>query len=172
MPLKDLAKGSIILLALAILAAFLVNAVSPSGIALFGDWDPSRGVVTARSKGDVVDHKLEIEDIQRAKGIYDRGDALFVDARPHAIYERGHIKGAVGLPVDRFLDVIDAFRDRYPLTTWIVTYCSGRECDESHELAQYLLEEGYENVSVFVDGYSGWEAMAYPVERASAAHHS
>ena len=172
MPFKDLAKESIILSALAILVAFAVNAVSPTGIAFFGDWDPSRGVITARSKGDVVDHELEIEDIRRAKEIYDQGDALFVDARPNTLYERGHIKGAVGLPVHQFLDEIDAFRDQYPLTTWIVTYCSGRECDESHELAQYLLEEGYERVSVFIDGYLAWEEIAYPVERAHAADHS
>ncbi len=170
MTYKDLAKEIVFILGSAILTAFAVNAVSPKGIAFFGDWDPSKGVITARPKGDVVHREREIEDIQRAKEIYDQGQALFVDARPHALYERGHIKGAVGLPVHRFLEVIDAFRDRYPLTTWIVTYCSGRECDESHELAQYLREEGYEKVSVFIDGYSGWDEMAYPVERADGAH--
>lgn len=172
MQFRNLAKESVILLASAIAAAFLVNAVSPNGIAFFGDWDPSQGVITARPKGDVIHHELEIEDIRQAKAIFDQGDALFVDARPLARYEQGHIKGAVGLPVRRFLEVIDDFRDQYPLTTWIVTYCSGRECDESHELAQYLLEEGYERVSVFIDGYSGWEEMGLPVEQTSAAHHS
>jgi rhodanese-related sulfurtransferase len=172
MPLKAVTKEIIAISGLAILVAFAVNAASPNGIALFGDWDPSRGVITAKPKGDVVDRELEIDDIQRAKVIYDQGDALFVDARSSTLYERGHIKGAVGLPVHQFLDVIDAFRDRYPLTTWIVTYCSGRECDESHELAQYLLEEGYERVSVFIDGYLGWEEMDYPVEQAVATHHS
>jgi rhodanese-related sulfurtransferase len=172
MPTKDLAKGTLFILGLATMAAFAVNAVSPNGIALLGDWDPSRGVITARAKGEIVDHELEIEDIRRAKAIYDQGDALFVDARPYDRYRQGHIKGAVGLPVHRFLDVIDDFRDQYPLTTWIVTYCSGRECDESHELAQYLLEEGYQRVSVFIDGYSGWEEMAFPVERARVADHS
>ena len=172
MQFRNLAKESVILLASAIAAAFLVNAVSPNGIAFFGDWDPSQGVITARPKGDIIHHELEIEDIRQAKAIFDQGDALFVDARPLARYEQGHIKGAVGLPVRRFLEVIDDFRDQYPLTTWIVTYCSGRECDESHELAQYLLEEGYERVSVFIDGYSGWEEMGLPVEQTSAAHHS
>jgi len=172
MEFRDLAKGSIILLGLAISAGFAVNAVSPNGIAFFGDWNPSQGVITARPRGDVVDHELEIDDIQRAKEIYDEGNALFVDARPLALYERGHIKGAVALPVQHFLEGIDAFLDRYPLETRIVTYCSGRECDEAHELAQYLLAEGYERVSVFIDGYSGWEEMAYPVERARAADHS
>jgi len=172
MPIKDLTKELIFISGLAILAAFAVNAVSPNGIALFGDWDPAQGVITAKPKGDLIARELEIGDIQRAKGIYDQGEALFVDARSYALYERGHIKGAVGLPVHQFLDVIDAFRDQYPLTTWIITYCSGRECDESHELAQYLLEEGYERVSVFIDGYSGWEEMAFPVERTVAAHQS
>jgi rhodanese-related sulfurtransferase len=172
MQFRDLAKESVIFLASAIVVAFAVNAVSPNGIAFFGDWDPSQGVVTARPKGDVVDRELEIEDIRKAKEIYDQGIALFVDARPHTRFEQGHIKGAVGLPVRRFFEDIDDFRDQYPLTTWIVTYCSGRECDESHELAQYLLEEGYERVNVFIDGYAGWEDMAFPVEQASAAHHS
>ncbi len=171
MNIKDLAKETISISGLAIMAALLVNAASPNGIALFGDWDPSQGVVTARPKGDVVDRGLEIKDIRQAKEIYDQGAALFVDARPQALYEQGHIRGAVSLPVRRFFEVIDAFRDQYPLSTWIVTYCSGRECEDSHELAQYLLEEGYERVNVFIDGYAAWEGMAFPVERASAAHH-
>jgi len=172
MPIRDFIKGIFIIGGSSVLAAFAVNALSPTGIALFGNWDPSRGVITARAKGDVIDEGLEIHDIRRVKEIYEQGLALFVDARHESLYERGHIRGAVSLPVHRFFDLIDAFERSYPLSTWIITYCSGRECDESHELAQYLIEEGYERVNVFIDGYQRWEEMAFPVERLRAAHHA
>jgi 3-mercaptopyruvate sulfurtransferase SseA len=59
---------------------------------------------------------------------------------------------------------LEAFLAKYPLSTRIVTYCSGRECEDSHELAQILLQFGYENVSVFIDGFPAWEKSGFPVE--------
>ncbi len=150
---------------LSVFAAFAVNYFSPKGIAIFGEWDTSKGVITARPKNDFVFHEYEIEDVRQAKKIYDSGNVLFIDGRAKALFDEGHIKGAVSLPVNRFDAMIDKFIREYPISTWIVTYCSGRECQDSHKLAQYLLEAGYTNISVFIDGYPGWEGAGYPVER-------
>ncbi len=165
MPYRDITKELIILLGIAVVIAFTTNFCSPKGIALFGDWDTSKGVITAKSKDDVVAHELEIEDILTAKGIYDSGSAIFVDARTQEDFKDGHIKGAVSLPICRFEEFIDEFLEEYPITIPIVTYCSGRECEDSHELAQYLIEEGYTDIRVFIDGYTGWEEKGYPIEQ-------
>jgi rhodanese-related sulfurtransferase len=161
---KDIGRELVILLGAALIAAFTVNHFSPKGIALVGQWVESQGVITAKAKDDIVLESLEIEDVKIAKQIYDTGKAIFVDARPLESYEDGHIKGAVSFPVWQFDEYIDGFRDQFTTADTIVTYCSGRTCDDSHRLAQLLFEEGYTNVVVFIDGYPGWDAEGYPIE--------
>ncbi len=165
MPYKDIIIELTILLGLSIFTALTVNYFSPNGIALFGEWDTSNGVITAKPKNDFVLHEYEIETVRQAKKIYDSGNVLFIDGRSKILFEEGHIKGAVSFPVNQFDTMIDEFIRTYPVSTRIVTYCSGRECQDSHQLAQYLLDAGYTNVSVFIDGYPGWEGAGYPVER-------
>jgi len=162
---KNTIKEIIFLLGVAVVAAFSVNFFSPSGIALIGQWDESKGVVSANAKDDTFDYDMEIEDLKIAKQVYDSGKAFFVDARSSESFEEGHIKGSVSLPIGRFETYIDGFKDRYPTTSFIVTYCSGRTCHDSHMLAQSLFEHGYMNVSIFIDGYPAWEAEGYPIEK-------
>jgi len=157
-------KEIIILLGVSVIAAFGVNYLSPKGIALVGQWDTSRGVVTAREKNDVVTDELEIEDVAYAKTLYDSRHVLFVDARSREDFEEGRIKGALSLPVGEFDELIDPFLALYALDKPIVTYCSGRTCEDSHRLAQLLISRGYLNTSVMIDGFPGWEAAGYPIE--------
>jgi len=164
MPLKEITKELVALVGIAAITAFTANAFSPKGIAFFGDWDTSQGVVTAKPKDAVVFHELEIGDIFTAKALYDNG-AIFVDARAEADYREGRIKGSVSLPVWQFEALIYRFKDEFPTHMMIVTYCSGRECDDSHVLAQCLLDEGYMDVKVFIDGYPAWEEKGFPIEQ-------
>jgi rhodanese-related sulfurtransferase len=164
MPIKDIAKELALLLLLAVITAFVVNFYSSKGIALTGDWDTAQGVITAKAKDNVVNHGLEIQDIRIAKEIYDGKEAIFVDARAYEDYKDGHIKGAVSMPINQLEERIVKFIANYPADTYIITYCSGRECDDSHELAQLLFEEGYTTISVFIDGYPAWEGKGYPIE--------
>ena len=165
MPYKNIAKELIILLGIAVIAAFTVNYFSPNGIALFGQWDTSQGVITAKPTKDPFADGFEIKDANTAKEIYDTGKAVFVDARCYEAFIDGHIKDAISIPTRQFINFIDHFKTKYPVTTPIITYCSGRECNDSHELAQYIIGEGYANVKVFIDGYPEWEKKGYPVEQ-------
>ena len=164
MPFKSIAKEVVILIAISLTAAFGINWVSPKGIAFVGQWDTAQGVITAKAKNDVVVHELELDDIMVVKDIYDRQLALFVDARSQEDFSEGHIRGAISLPLGEFETYIDQFKANYPLSQYIVAYCSGRECDDSHELAQRLFEHGYADVSVFIDGYPAWAAEDFPIE--------
>jgi rhodanese-related sulfurtransferase len=130
-----------------------------------GQWDLSQGVISANARNDdgVMD-ELEIEDVKIARQIYDSRTALFVDARARETYEEGHIPGAVSLPVGGFDEYIDSFMSEYSTDRSIVTYCSGRTCEDSHELAMLLQESGFFDVRVFIDGFPGWEAEGYPIE--------
>jgi rhodanese-related sulfurtransferase len=100
----------------------------------------------------------------RCKEIYDSGKVVFVDARSLDTFENGHIKGAESLPFGQFDNFIGVFKEKYPVDTVIVTYCSGRTCDDSHRLEQLLFDNGYVYVSVFIDGYTAWEAEGYAIE--------
>ena len=153
-----------ILVGAAIVAAFAVNYLSPSGIALVGQWDTAKGVITANEKNDMVLNDLEISDVPLAKKLYDSQKFLFVDARSRDDYDEGHIKGAVSLPVGQFDEKIEPFLEQYPPEKAIVTYCSGRTCQDSHRLAQFLLEFGYTEINVFIDGFPGWRAEGHPIE--------
>jgi rhodanese-related sulfurtransferase len=158
-------RETTILIILAVTLAFIYNAISPKGIAFFGEWDKDIGVVNPKSKDTQVDHDLEIGSVQSAKRIFDTGNAVFVDVRSEDQYQDGHIKGAVMMPVNEFDRLIDAFQNQYPPETFLITYCSGRQCQDSHLAAQFFFENGYLNVSVFIDGFFAWESEGYPVER-------
>ena len=158
------AKQACILFGVAVIIAFAVNYFSPGGIALVGQWDVIQGVITAKEKNDIVITDLEIGDVTMARKLYDSGKFVFVDARSRDDYEEGHIKGEVSLPVGEFDEKIDVFLEEYSPEKAIITYCSGRTCEDSHRLAQLLLEFGYEKINVFIDGYPGWVTRGYPIE--------
>jgi len=108
--------------------------------------------------------KFEIDEVNLAKTVYDQGDALFMDARSKEDFDDGHIRGAISLPLGEFDDRINAFMERYPSDQPIITYCAGRTCEDSHRLAEKLMEFGYERVSIMIDGFPGWNERGYPVE--------
>ena len=164
MVIRKTIKEIIILVGVSVTLAMLVNFFSPRGIALVGQWDTSRGVITANPTGAAEGKPEEIDTVARAGEIFDKGDVLFVDARSQDNYEDGHIPGAVSLPVGLFDEQIESFLDRHSPDTRIVTYCSGRTCEDSHNLAQLLSDVGFSHVSVFIDGFPGWEAQGYPIE--------
>jgi len=160
---ENMGKGLLVILLISISCAFIVNGFSPKGIAFLGEWDKSKGVITAIPKNDVVVRKIEIQDPVTAKELYDTGKYVFIDARDRESFNYGHIKGAISMPPGEFFDNVESFIETYQLSTGFITYCSGRECSDSHELAQFLSDEGYK-VKVFIDGYPGWIKEGYPVE--------
>ncbi len=159
----DLIKQSGVLLGTALVLAAAVNTVSPRGIPWQGQWDEAQGVVAADQAALAPTLDFEIPDAAAAHQLHAGGQVLFVDSRAADDYRAGHIPGALSLPLGEFDHRIDAFRSQYAPDQPIVTYCSGRSCQDSHILAQRLFEAGYDNIAVFIDGYPGWAAEGYPV---------
>ena len=153
-----------ILLGVSVTLAMAVNYLSPKGIALVGQWDTAKGVITASATNDDDYRISEIDWIPDARKIFDDGDTLFVDARSRDDYESGHIPGAISLPVGQFNEQIESFLNQYSPDQPIVTYCSGRTCEDSHQLARLLSDVGFNEVRIFIDGFPGWEAEGHPIE--------
>ena len=164
MVLQKTIKEIIILVGISVTLALVVNFLSPKGIAFFGQWDTSKGVITASPNKSEEGIPQEINSVARAKEIFDSGNVLFVDARSQDDYEDGHIRGAVSFPVGRFDEQIESFLNQHSPEIRIITYCSGRTCEDSHHLARLLADIGFTHVSVFIDGFPGWEAQGFPIE--------
>ena len=106
----------------------------------------------------------------QAKSLFDRG-AIFIDARRSAAYREGHVRGARSIPVwesDADERVKAFVAEGHEANAPIVVYCSGGDCEDSHELAQKLWGVTFDNVAVYKDGFPDWERRGWPIGRGSA----
>lgn len=100
--------------------------------------------------------------LMQTKELYDRREALFVDARDAAAFAAGHIKGAVSLPVGEFAAGLPRFVARVKPDAALVVYCNGYDCHDSRDLGARLLRAGYRTVYVFEGGFPEWRDAGHP----------
>ncbi|MBN1879308.1 rhodanese-like domain-containing protein [bacterium] len=151
----------IILGAVSIVVAFIVNSINPAGIPLFGQWDQSIGIVHAG--GPCAPSVDQIDDIG-AMDLYLNSKALFIDARSADDFSEGHIPRALNLPINDVGQLIDAFMEKWQPDTRLLIYCSGPDCHDSHDLAKILKEYGFQSVSVYSHGFDKWKNSGRPIE--------
>ena len=146
-----------VLILVAGILALSANTLRPKSLPLIGAWSIDTRMTS------VTGQQLDVS-LQEIKTQFRNQTAVFLDARSAEDYTRGHIKGARSLPwqdVDQFF--IDVTQD-LELETPIITYCDGETCKLSHELAVYLIDMGFMNVRVLVNGWSVWQTAGLPVE--------
>jgi len=105
-------------------------------------------------------------DTAQAYAIWKAEIATFLDARDAEDYEDGHIAEAFFFDyhaVDRgeTPEVIDAVLSS---DAPIVIYCTGGDCDASHNAAVILQSLGFKQLHVYVDGYDAWVAAGHETE--------
>ena len=110
----------VLIVSIAILIGLLVNLVSPKGIPLFGNWDPSEGSLHAGGPCKPDTNEVSQTDIT---ALYLDKNVLFVDARTAGDYREGHIQRAVSLPVYEFEKYYPDFDMQFPFEMTIVCYC-------------------------------------------------
>jgi len=106
----------------------------------------------------------------QAKALFDSG-AIFIDARRSAAYREGHVRGSRSISVweSDADEKVKAFYDEgHDAAAPIVVYCTGGDCEDSHELAQKLWGVTFDNVCVYRDGFPDWERRGWPVSRGNA----
>ncbi len=157
--------GVLILLTLAGLLSFGVNFFSPTGIALTGQWDRSRGVVMAKSKQDMGHADIEINNPLRVRRMIKNSEVVLVDVRPKERYDMGHLPGAVSFPLDAFDEGFDTFLKLVKKDSLILVYCSGVECTDSHAVAAQLMALNFKTVQVYAGGFREWQEMGYETEK-------
>ena len=92
-------------------------------------------------------------------------EVTIIDVQPKAIYEKGHIKGAVSIPWKSQLVLEDVWS--LPGGVPIVTYCAcGPSESDSADIARQLIKMGYSDVMVLKHpAIEGWKEAGYPVEK-------
>lgn len=138
------------------------NQVRTTGLPLVGNWSPEAQLITA--SGDSL--AVSLKD---AEGMYYAHAAVFLDARSPEVYDEGHIEGALNLPWDDFDAKLAATLRDFSTETTFIAYCDGEGCSLSGELAMAMLERGYTDVRVLVNGWTLWQDKRLPVHRGLAA---
>lgn len=111
---------------------------------------------------------IKIIDLTETHAVWQQGQALIIDARPHQDYQELHIPGAVNLPPEKWADL-----DRLPLVAgWdrqqsLVVYCSQESCDDALKLGRRLQSLGFAKIMAFTGGFRAWDEAGYPVDTGS-----
>jgi rhodanese-related sulfurtransferase len=103
----------------------------------------------------------------QVKELYNQKQAVFVDARDGAVFTKGHIKGAISVPVGDFDLSIPGFMAKYPPSSTLVIYCSGYGCHDSKTVGDKFLGKGYQQVLIFEGGFPEWKDAGLPTEGAA-----
>ena len=91
-------------------------------------------------------------DVHAAIGQGDPGFVL-LDVRAPALYEEGHLPGAISLPYGR---ITERNISAYPPDTLFVVYCSGPHCNGADRGALTLSRLG-RPVKKMIGGVTGWK---------------
>lgn len=98
---------------------------------------------------------------ERARKLLDE-NALVIDARLMRDYERGHLDGALSLPVDANETVWQHMLAKIPQGRPIVVYCQSAGCKYAEQVSLRLADEGFDDIVIFKDGWVEWEKKYGP----------
>lgn len=106
-------------------------------------------------------------DTRFAKVLFDKQDALFIDARPWPKFAGSTIVGSMGVPDTKF----EKYAKFMPVdkTATIIPFCGGFNCHKSHSVANKLVALGYTNVKVLAAGFPDWKKKKYNTTGSSGA---
>ncbi len=96
-----------------------------------------------------------------AKAAFDLGEAIFLDVRGAPYYTRGHIPGALNIP----LAELPLRLDELSKNRWVITYCASPYEEQSASAARLLLDAGFTFVTPLSGGIHAWSGAGYPIEQ-------
>jgi rhodanese-related sulfurtransferase len=85
---------------------------------------------------------------------------VLLDVRSPALFEKGHIAGAISLPHGK---IVASRMAAYAPGTLFVTYCNGPHCNGAARAALRLARLGYP-VKIMAGGITGWLEDGFSLE--------
>lgn len=102
--------------------------------------------------------------LERALREMERGESLFLDARPKVFYEAGRILNAMSLPVNSTEEEVrNELPNPHPYDK-IIIYCEDQDCDAADTMARRLKRMGYEKLFVLEGGWRAWTQANLPTQ--------
>ena len=143
---KFFSQSSLIIL-ISIAAAIIFNQFSPDPVNIFAGYTPPI------KKAAIEFNTVETEQV---KDLVASGMAILIDARKQEMFVKGHIPGAISLPIEDF-DREYANKKKYlNQKKLIIVYCIGNNCTDSQLLCERLHQIGYEDIFIYKEGLEGW----------------
>jgi len=152
-----LANQLFFLVFIAVFGAVLVNFLRPNSLPWMEDW-------SVRIENQALELGLRIADVEQAHRIVEKGIHFIFDARKEEIYAKAHLPTALSLPSSSFDEKFQEVADMLIPEQEIMVYCSGVVCDESLQVCQSLLAQGYTNLILFSSGFDAWTAAGHSTE--------
>ncbi len=100
-------------------------------------------------------HRYPDISLTELKQAIKKGGVTLIDASRKDTYSRGHIPGALSLPV-----LIEKQNIHLPARkdTLIVAYCGGPKCPAWFKAADFAHQRGYKNIRHFEGGLKAWKS--------------
>jgi rhodanese-related sulfurtransferase len=90
-----------------------------------------------------------------------QGGLCIVDARQSEDYLAGHLPGAVNIPAGASAQDRARALAGVGQGASIVVYCQSAGCPFAALIAERLHNDGFSNLSIYRDGWVGWERMSH-----------
>jgi rhodanese-related sulfurtransferase len=86
---------------------------------------------------------------------------VLLDVRNPAMFEKGHVAGAINLPHGK---ILGSRMSAYSTSTLFVAYCAGPHCNGAARAALKLARLGYP-VKIMAGGVTGWIGEGFELTR-------
>jgi 3-mercaptopyruvate sulfurtransferase SseA len=84
-------------------------------------------------------------------------DVVIIDARRAIDFRAGHIEGAINIPVNATATERSNILSSVSPSSEVVIYCQSATCTYAEKVANAIAFSGYENVSLYREGWREWE---------------
>lgn len=98
--------------------------------------------------------RLKFISAEQLLEMMENGDKFkLVEVLSKESYEKGHISGAINMPVDKIESLAPKMLKKSDI---IVVYCASYQCHASTNAARMLIKMGYKRVMDYKAGKQGW----------------
>jgi len=148
------------LIAISGIIGLVFNSLRQNGVTFPYRTKLERFSTSINASEESAEHRLCKISVEHASKVSASRAAVFIDVRPAAFFDAGHISGAISRPSEQLNrhEGIAKLKATIKLNTPIVVYCENNNCDRGGHVWHLLKQNGYQQVCVLDGGYSAWKS--------------